>query len=292
MKPDIHPEYIETTVTCTCGNTFTTRSTSPRPAASTPTSARRATPSTPASRRSSTPAAAWPASSSASASRPRPSSAEPPTSSYLDGAGAAPLQGRDRRRSSCPAPVSDGVAPSPMSEQRPCSDRLADLLAEHADLETRARRPGGARRPGPGPRGWAAATPSWPRSSRRPRALDEARGDLATARELAGEDASFAAEAAGARGAGRASSPTGCASCCCPRTPTTTRTSSSRSRRGRAATSRRCSPATCCGCTCATPSGGLEDRDPRRHRVRPRRLQGRLGRGEVAAPSRGRLVAG
>jgi large subunit ribosomal protein L31 len=27
MKPDIHPEYVETTVTCSCGNTFTTRST-------------------------------------------------------------------------------------------------------------------------------------------------------------------------------------------------------------------------------------------------------------------------
>lgn len=27
MKPDIHPEYIDTTVTCTCGNTFVTRST-------------------------------------------------------------------------------------------------------------------------------------------------------------------------------------------------------------------------------------------------------------------------
>jgi large subunit ribosomal protein L31 len=28
VKPDIHPDYVETTVTCTCGNTFTTRSTS------------------------------------------------------------------------------------------------------------------------------------------------------------------------------------------------------------------------------------------------------------------------
>jgi large subunit ribosomal protein L31 len=28
VKPDIHPEYVDTTVTCTCGNTFTTRSTS------------------------------------------------------------------------------------------------------------------------------------------------------------------------------------------------------------------------------------------------------------------------
>ncbi len=27
MKKGIHPEYIECTVTCACGNTFTTRST-------------------------------------------------------------------------------------------------------------------------------------------------------------------------------------------------------------------------------------------------------------------------
>ena len=27
MKQGIHPEYVETTVTCTCGATFTTRST-------------------------------------------------------------------------------------------------------------------------------------------------------------------------------------------------------------------------------------------------------------------------
>jgi large subunit ribosomal protein L31 len=27
MKPDIHPDYVVTTVTCTCGNTFTTQST-------------------------------------------------------------------------------------------------------------------------------------------------------------------------------------------------------------------------------------------------------------------------
>jgi large subunit ribosomal protein L31 len=28
VKTDIHPEYVVTQVTCTCGNTFTTRSTS------------------------------------------------------------------------------------------------------------------------------------------------------------------------------------------------------------------------------------------------------------------------
>ncbi len=27
MKAEIHPDYVETQVTCTCGNTFTTRST-------------------------------------------------------------------------------------------------------------------------------------------------------------------------------------------------------------------------------------------------------------------------
>lgn len=27
MKPDIHPDYVETTVTCSCGNEFVTRST-------------------------------------------------------------------------------------------------------------------------------------------------------------------------------------------------------------------------------------------------------------------------
>jgi large subunit ribosomal protein L31 len=27
MKPDIHPNYVEITVTCGCGNTFKTRST-------------------------------------------------------------------------------------------------------------------------------------------------------------------------------------------------------------------------------------------------------------------------
>ena len=29
MKQDIHPEYMKTRVTCSCGNTFVTRSTKP-----------------------------------------------------------------------------------------------------------------------------------------------------------------------------------------------------------------------------------------------------------------------
>ena len=27
MKKDLHPDYVDTTVTCTCGSTFTTKST-------------------------------------------------------------------------------------------------------------------------------------------------------------------------------------------------------------------------------------------------------------------------
>jgi large subunit ribosomal protein L31 len=30
MKPDLHPVYIDTVVTCACENTFTTRSTVPK----------------------------------------------------------------------------------------------------------------------------------------------------------------------------------------------------------------------------------------------------------------------
>jgi large subunit ribosomal protein L31 len=31
MKADIHPQYADVKVSCTCGNTFTTRSTSSKP---------------------------------------------------------------------------------------------------------------------------------------------------------------------------------------------------------------------------------------------------------------------
>ena len=58
MKQGIHPEYVPTTVTCTCGNTFETAWTCARPA----------TPSTPASRRFWTPVVVWLASRLATAS--------------------------------------------------------------------------------------------------------------------------------------------------------------------------------------------------------------------------------
>jgi peptide chain release factor 1 len=73
-------------------------------------------------------------------------------------------------------------------------DLLADLLAEHASLERELADPAvhadqsRARRLS---RRYALLAPLVETA----RALDEARGDLATAHELAGEDASFAAEA-------------------------------------------------------------------------------------------------
>src|SRR4051794_35839831 len=74
------------------------------------------------------------------------------------------------------------------------TDRLAGLLAEHASLETELADPAvhtdqaRARRLG---RRYAQLAPIVETA----RALEETRGDLATARELAPEDASFAAEA-------------------------------------------------------------------------------------------------
>src|SRR3954465_8511306 len=81
-----------------------------------------------------------------------------------------------------------------MSSTHVQPDRLATLLAEHASLEEERAAPAvhaaqpRARRLG---RRYAQLAPLVETA----RALDEARGNLATARELAGEDASFAAEA-------------------------------------------------------------------------------------------------
>ena len=73
MKKGIHPEYVDTVVTCTCGNKFHTRSTitsgEMRVDVCSP-----ATRSTRASRRSSTPAAASPSSRLATASACAPRS--------------------------------------------------------------------------------------------------------------------------------------------------------------------------------------------------------------------------
>jgi peptide chain release factor 1 len=65
-----------------------------------------------------------------------------------------------------------------------------------------------------------------------------------------------------------------CSACCCPRTRTTRATPLWKSAPARAATNRPCLPATCCACTRATPTAGLEDRDRQRVAQRAGRLQG------------------
>src|SRR6476619_2708662 len=84
---------------------------------------------------------------------------------------------------------------APMSSTDAAPERLGTLLEEHAALEIELADPAvhadqsRARRLG---RRYAQLAPLVETS----RALEEARGNLATARELAGEDSSFAAEAA------------------------------------------------------------------------------------------------
>src|SRR4051794_1060333 len=86
-----------------------------------------------------------------------------------------------------------------MSSTEAAPDRLGGLLAEHAALETQLADPtvhgdqARARRLG---RRYAQLAPVVETA----RALDEARGDLSTARELAGEAASVAAEATALEG--------------------------------------------------------------------------------------------
>ena len=165
-------------------------------------------------------------------------------------------------------------------------DRSATLLAEYADLEGRLADPAvhadqaRARRLG---RRYAELAPIVETA----RELDAAARDLDAARELAAEDAAFAAEADDARGRRSASSRTGCASCCCPRDPDDAKDVILEVKAGRAARSRRCSPATCCGCTCATPSAAAGRPRSSTPRVRPRRLQGRRRRGQGARTDEG-----
>src|ERR687885_268812 len=99
-----------------------------------------------------------------------------------------------RAPSSCPAPCTTPER-TPMSSADAAPDRLSGLLAEHAALETELADPAvhadtsRARRLG---RRYAQLAPLVETK----RALDAVRDDLAAARELADEDASFGAEAA------------------------------------------------------------------------------------------------
>ena len=292
MKPDIHPEYVETTVTCTCGNTFTTRSTAPsgqltadvcsachpfytgkqkildtggrvarfekRFGKNAAQHGRQVAPPTAPvpPRQGRTGAVVCPRSSVVHAPDPR-SRDEFARSSPSE----QPSTGWPSCSPSTPSSSAELADPAVHADQARAR-RLGRRYAELAPIVETARATG--RRP---------ATTSAPPASSPPRTP------------------SFAAEATDLEQPQRRARRRGCASCCCPGTPTTTRTSSSRSRPARAARSRRCSPATCCGCTCATPSGAAGR--PRcstppsptsaatrtsRSRSRPRSRRGQSGR--------------
>ena len=185
MKKDIHPDYVETQVTCTCGATFTTRSTA-RTASSTPTSARSATRSTPASRRSSTPAAASPG------SRPATPRRRPTRSSRR----------AERRPRSAAETGARGRGSAPAIRSHRSTGGVRDVRGRRRPgrRARRARAASSARpRPTPTPRLAKRLNQRYAELSgdrRAPSASGTQLGDdLEAARELAAEDPTFADEA-------------------------------------------------------------------------------------------------
>ena len=145
MKPDIHPTYVPTQVTCTCGTTFVTRSTAAERRRSTPRPARTATPSTPASSASSTPVAGSPASRSGTARRtasvtttPRatrpaaPSSCARPVIQHAYSRECTHVR-PGRRPASTSTPTSSGSSPTPASTPTPAGRARSDGATPSSD---------------------------------------------------------------------------------------------------------------------------------------------------------------
>ena len=159
-------------------------------------------------------------------------------------------------------------------------EAVEGLLAEHAELEA------------------GSPCPRPTRTQRSAKALNQryaeltaiittwrewqrAGGDLAAARELAAEDPAFADEVETLDDPARGRPRSGSGGCSCPRDPTDDKDAileikSGRGWRGVGAVRRRPAPHV----HPVRRARGLVDRDPRRHRVRPRRLQVRHPRGE------------
>ena len=190
MKPDIHPTYVETQVTCTCGNTFTTRSTAPNGvihadvcSACHPfyTGKQKIldTGGRVARFEKRYAAAAAGQEEVARLSAGRQGSSLPPALSFALTASVAPDRARAGRPSTGGSHVRVGAAP--------CGTEFAELEralsdpAVHADL-AQARQVG---------RRYAELTPIVKALAEYDRLTD----DLAAARELAADDAAFAAEA-------------------------------------------------------------------------------------------------
>src|SRR4051812_32310645 len=230
-------------------------------------SARSATRSTPASRRSSTPVVASPASRSGT-----PRRRHSRRSSFTCRAGP---RSRAEAGASC---MWEPTRTRPENEEASMFEAVDGLVTEHAELEQKLAEPGLHSDQALAKR----LNQRYAELSAILRAYDEWNrlgDDVEAAHELAGEDPTFAEEAdaltvrRGAGGGGRrhplvppgaarpqgaplgVKSPrSGCGPCWSRVTPPTPRTRCWRSSPVRAARSPRCSPATCCGCTPATPS--------------------------------------
>ena len=132
-------------------------------------------------------------------------------------------------------------------------DRVSDLVSEHAELEHALADPGvhaDQEKARPHGRRYAELTPivrayqEWRQTS----------ADEETARELAREDSSFAAEAE-QLAVHREELEAELRQLLVPRDPNDDRDIILEVKAARAARSPRCSPGTCCACTSATPSG-------------------------------------
>ena len=216
MKKDIHPEYVDTQVTCTCGNTFTTRSTADqrlhprrRVLAVPPVLHRQA--EDPRHRRPRRPLRG-----------PLRQEGRRPRSSSTSGAGPRSRAG-DRRRV-----VVSSSATGRARRSAPMFEAVDGLVAEHA----RARGPAGRPRERTPTSGWpsgsTSGTPSCRPSCAPSGSGSELGDDIEAARELAGEDASFAEEADDPRRAADRRPRSTCATCWCRATPPTPRTRCSR----------------------------------------------------------------
>ena len=287
MKADIHPDYVETEVTCTCGNTFTTRSTAKNGVIHADVCSNCHPFYTGKQKILDTGGrvARFEARYAKKASDKKDAEQAPrrptPTTSFP----AAPtraLVGVGRR-------LRFRMAGRVRREEERCSRPSTRWRAEHAELERRLGAPethADARLAKRLNQRYAhlsrvlAAKKEW----------DDLGGDIEAARELAAEDPTFADEVetlidAPARRRGAAAAAAG------PARPDRRQGRHPRGevgggRRGVRAVRRRPAPHV----LPVRRAAGLEGRDPRRHRVRPRRLQvgHPRGEGEGRPPSRAR----
>ena len=282
MKNDIHPDYVETQVTCTCGATFTTRSTV-------------ATGHDPLRRLLAVPPLLHRQAEDPRHRRPR----RPLRGPLRQGRRRPSRQQVVPLRAPVPAHAGAGARRFVTSTTPTGRGRHSGVRGRRgARRRARATSSTSSARPRPTPtRAWpsssTSATPSSAAILAAWRELDGLADDLEAARELAGEDASFAEEADALLERAAAPAEERLRRLLVPARPgrrqgRAARDQVRRGRRGVGAVRRR--PAA--DVHPLRRAARLAHRDPRRHRVRPRRLQvghgGGQGQGHPRARARRR----